>query len=293
VGKLWIWVCFVTVFLSFGIIFSSDDSFIFRGNPLSFLKSFKDVKLTFPTNIPDKNVTIKLKTRPGLIRPNLKAALEFLKSNYSHMEEYKNDIYDCKQFALRIYDDAQLNNFEVKYVIISLLGQSEGHALAAIQTSDAGLLYVDFTPFILMDRAQKPSRTVAQVEEGKPYVRVPIDFLDKNFRNEPKDFQAYQVHMHKAEGEITQYNDQLTHLENRKKSLEGKIGNFNSKVSKGVTRDDAAALKREQDSLQREVEEVNNNFDILNVKENLLKKSYSTLDWIGKDWIVQTVKLVP
>ncbi len=292
----YLWTCcaVVAVGLCFFVVscFQAGEDFVFNGSAVSFLKSFKETRLVFPTDDPNKNVSISIKTRPGLIRPNLSAALSFLNQNYAHTEIYQRDIYDCKQFAYRLFQDLQEANFESRYVIISLRGEDEGHALAAIETSDAGLLFVDFTPFITAEgTGQKSTRTVVQVQEGKQYTRIPIEKLNPKFSNSESDFSAYGEILKEGNEEIKRFNFRIAELEEHKKQIEKQIGDFNQKTSApGFQRSES--LAQEQATIRTAIDAINAKFDSLTFEEQRIRNSYA-LDWIGSAWVVKSIKMIP
>lgn len=237
-------------------------------------------------------MTISIKSRPGLVRPRLESALEFIKNNYSHTATYQKDNYDCKQFAYQLYQDLQAANYESRFVIISLVGEREGHALAAIETSDAGTLYVDFTPFILLTGKQKAVRSVAQVKEGKKYLRIPLENLTAGFRNQSSDFEAFQALLDEGEARIKRHNWQVDELEAHKKQIEKEIDEFQANTKNGVSPREYQRFVEEKENLERSVTQVNEKYDQLILDEQLLRNN-SYLDWVGKGWIVKSIKMVP
>ena len=272
---------------------NTESSYFFEGNPISFFKSLQEVQVTFPTSVPGREITFKFKTRSGTVKPDIKEAILFLKSNYSYMETYRRDYYDCKQFAYRLYQDAQEHNFEVRYAILSLVGQKEGHAVTVVETSDGGELFVDFTPYITANDKQKPSRTISQVKEGRPYIRIPLEIIGENFKNSDQDFIEYQNTLTKAEEEVKSYNSQIDTVNTQKSALESRIVSFKEKVQRGVAAENYNAMKSEQDSIEQDANSINAKFDELNSEEERLRSTYYAYDWVGKDWIVKSIKIVP
>lgn len=263
-------------------------------SPVGFLKGLNQVNISFPTDDPNQDVRFKFKKKQGAIRPSLSEALRFVSMNGGYDKTYIRDKYDCKQFAYQLFLDAQKENYEAQFVILRLKNEEEGHALTVIHTLDAGPLYVDFTPFLTNDDLQKPAQTIALVKEGHPYIRIPLQALERNFSNSNMDFEMYRAKMEKGEREVKNYNNLVTSLEEQKRAVQQKIGNFNSKVKNSqIVRANFENIKNEQGSLEREVNEINARYDHLNFEEARIRNMYYFSNWIGKAWVVESVKQVP
>lgn len=291
---LWCCMSILGTILIIGSCTNSYGEFDLSQSPIGFLKGLNEINVSFPTDDPNKDVRLKFRKKQGAIRPTLSQALAFVRQNSGHRERYQRDVYDCKQFAHKLFEDAQKENFEAHFVILKLKNEEEGHALTAINTVDAGMLYVDFTPFVTGTNSQKPSQTLAFVKEGHPYIRIPLEALGSRFSNSQADFEAFHANIEKGEREVQNYNQQVQSLEEQKKAVAARVGNFNSKVQNGqVVAANYNSVKGEQDELQREVEALNARFDHLNFEEARIKNLYFFADWVGKSWVVDSFKLVP
>ncbi len=291
---MWCCMSILGTILIIGSCTNSYGEFDLSQSPIGFLKGLNEITVSFPTDDPNKDVKFKFKKKQGAIRPTLSQALTFIRQNSGYRERYQRDTYDCKQFAYRLFEDAQRENFEAHFVILKLKNEQEGHALAAINTVDAGMLYIDFTPFLADDNTQKPSQTVAFVKEGYHYIRIPMEALGARFANTQMDFETFQANIEKGEKEVQNYNQQVTSLEEQKRAVEARVGSFNSKVQQGqIVAANYDHMRTEQDQLQRQVDEINARYDHLNFEEARIKNLYFFTNWVGKTWVVDSFKLVP
>jgi len=280
--------------LIIGSCTNSYGEFDLSQSPIGFLKGLNEITVSFPTDDPNKDVRLKFKKKQGATRPTLSQALTFIRQNSGYRQTYQRDTYDCKQFAHKLFEDAQRENFEAHFVILKLKNEQEGHALTAINTVDAGMLYIDFTPFLGADNTQKPSQTVAFVKEGFHYIRIPLEALGARFTNSQLDFETFQSNIEKGEKEVHNYNQQVTSLEEQKRAVEARVGSFNSRVENGrVVSANYDSVRSEQDELQKQVEDINARYDHLNFEQARIKNLYFFTDWVGKTWIVDSFKLVP
>jgi hypothetical protein len=291
---LWCCMSILSTVLIIGSCTNTYGEFDLSQSPIGFLKGLNEITVSFPTDDPNKDVRLKFKKKQGATRPTLSQALNFIRQNMGYKERYQRDIYDCKQFAHKLFEDAQKENFEAHFVILKLKNEPEGHALTAIHTVDAGMLYVDFTPFLTGDSSQKPSQTIAFVKEGHPYIRIPIEALGSRFANTQFDFENFQATIERGDKEIQNFNQQVTSLEEQKKAVEARVGNFNAKVQQvHVSAAHYENVLSEQDQLKREVEEINSRYDHLNFEQARIQNMYFFTDWVGKTWVVDSYKLVP
>ncbi|MEZ4815797.1 MAG: hypothetical protein R3A80_11405 [Bdellovibrionota bacterium] len=291
-----IWCCLsiLSTILIVGSCTNTYGEFDISQSPIGFLRGLNEVTVTFPTDVPNQTVRFKFKKKANAIRPQLKDALRFVKLNQGYKEVYKRDAYDCKQFAYNLFIDAQKENYEAGFVILRLKNESIGHAVAAIETADAGTLYVDFTPFMTKNDQQKHSQTVAFVKEGEPYIRIPLNSLSPNFTNSEADFKYFYEKVKMGEKEVKKYNELALSLEEQKKAVAAKIGKFNSKVGSGrIAAASQEAIQSEHEALQREVDDVNSRYDHLNFEEARIKSLYFFADWVGNTWVIESLKMLP
>lgn len=89
---------------------------------------------------------------------------------------YKDQKYNCENFALALRDAAQDRGFDAGYVSLSYEDESIGHALNAFDTLDHGLIYVE---------PQKDQ--IAYVKVGKPFGTIPIEAVKHRFLLCPKN----------------------------------------------------------------------------------------------------------
>jgi hypothetical protein len=120
----------------------------------------------------------------------LSKLLDFLDRGAKNDRAYKLDEYDCKHFAYQLYQDAVKEGMAVRFVAMTIQNSPIGHAFNAFLTSDAGVVFVDFTSGA---SSKNPTRTLAQknvvhAAPGDPYIRIPLQFLAADFRNDRADF---------------------------------------------------------------------------------------------------------
>lgn len=291
-----VWSC-MSILMTVMIIGSCTNSygeFDLSESPIGFLKGLNQVTVSFPTDNPEVDVKLKFKKKTGAIKPNLKQAIQFISKNEGYKKNYIRDIYDCKQFAYNLFLDAQKQNYETRFVIIDLKDKPEGHALTAIETVDAGTLFIDFTPLLTADGSQKAAQTFVYVKEGEPYIRIPIAAIEPSFNNSDMDYIVFHKKLIRGEKEVNNFNSQALYLEQKKKETLAKIDSFKSKLSRRqIARSELEQLQDEQDELQREIKDIESRYTHLDYEEYRIKTLYLFTDWIGKDWVVDKIRFVP
>lgn len=291
---LWCCASILATVLVVGSCTNSYGEFDLSESPIGFLRGLNQVNVTFPTDNPNVDVKLKFKKKQGAIRPSLATALKFVSMNQGYLKTYVRDDYDCKQFAYNLFLDAQNENYEAHFVVLDLKDEDEGHAVMSIETHDAGPLYVDFTPYLTKDGVQKAMQTVAYVKAGEPYVRIPLNAIEGNFRNSSLDFLTFKAKMEKGDREIQNYNQGVISLEQKKKEIEAKVAAFKRRTAgQRVIASNYEELKNEHKALQDEIRDINDRYTHLNYEETRIRNLYLSTDWIGKSWVIEKAKSVP
>ena len=270
-----------------------DGSILLNGNPVSYVMDLQTVKVSFDTGTPGKEIVVKLKRNSNTRKVRFAEVAEFLKKDTSYLARYTLDDYDCKGFAFKLYDNAQAEKLEVRFVIMSIRDQVVGHALTAFDTTDLGRVFVDFTPLISPEGIQKPSKRIVWVSEGDPYIRIPLENLPPGFSNTRNEFMAFKDKETQAARQLAEYNKEFDRLEPQKQELQKKMEEFGRRVGSGVPATDYEAVKTEKDRLDRDVNALNEQIDSLRRTEDRIRATFYDFDWVGKDWIINSIKLLP
>ena len=123
---------------------------------------------------------IKNSGQTNLRNPSWEELKNFVKTDNIDQVTYNIDTFACTGYATILRDRARTLGFRTAIVQVLLPGTA-GHVFDAIQTSDAGLVYIDCT------QADK----VAYIQIGQPYGMIAIDAVRYHYidtSGSPKDF---------------------------------------------------------------------------------------------------------
>jgi len=151
-------------------------------------------KMIFKNSPGAKELTQELKftMNPNARKVDFSEVLYFLNQNSSHKRDYVLDDYDCKHFAHRLISDAQKKGIKSYFVAIKLQNKEVGHAIAAFETSDWGMVFVDFTP-ASQNAKSKYQRNLIWLEEGERFLSIPLEELGMSFRYEKRSFESFHA----------------------------------------------------------------------------------------------------
>jgi hypothetical protein len=117
---------------------------------------------------------VELKNNPKAKNPPLQKLIEFIKANQVNYRTYETGKFVCTEFAVQLHNDAEAAGLRSGLVAIRFQ-QGLGHALNVFQTTDKGLVYVDCTGTTETKADRSLYDTIAYVQVGKPYGRLPLE----------------------------------------------------------------------------------------------------------------------
>ncbi len=91
---------------------------------------------------------IQLEENHAAADPTWTELVSFIASDQTDTHAYIDEEpggYMCAEFARDLHNAAEAGGIRACFVALSFAGQPVGHALAAFQTSDRGLVYIDCT----------------------------------------------------------------------------------------------------------------------------------------------------
>ncbi|WP_321416557.1 hypothetical protein [uncultured Methanomethylovorans sp.] len=106
--------------------------------------------------------------------PTWDELMTFLKKDDTDRQQYQDGVFDCTQFAERLYNNAEQAGIRAAFVTIFWCNNSTGHALNAFQTTDKGLTFVDCTGSKDKLEGRQSRDDIVYVEEGKTYGSISI-----------------------------------------------------------------------------------------------------------------------
>jgi hypothetical protein len=170
---------------------------------------------------------IELRENPAATDPTFAGLMAFVASDQTDTQGYieteSAEGYMCAEFARDLHNHAEAAGIRAAFVALTFTGKDEGHALDAFMTTDRGLVYIDCTggrmyadmPDSVTERNSmflqtQTHDTVAYIEEGQPYGRIPVNLaagLDYAFYvQHTQEWDAYVGALEKYNADVTQYN---------------------------------------------------------------------------------------
>ena len=291
----------VRICLSFAIVISlsscSDsedgDSLSFNGALISIFGDSLEMNVSFPLTNSDKSVTLKFRRNSNAKKIPLSEAIEFVKNTNAHAATYIVDVHDCKQFAYKLFQEAQAKNYSTSFVLLTIKDQEVGHALVSLDTTDAGRLFVDITPIINHEKKQILSKRIVYVDKDQQYVRIPVDALPDGFRNQPSDFISYFAQQRDSVEQIKKYNVDIEKISADKRELEARLQSFQNEINRGVAADQIAQFRDREEKFNEETRMLNTRIDEIKMDEMRINNRFVDSEWVGKDWVVKSYKLLP
>ncbi|MFC2033811.1 hypothetical protein ACFLTT_00185 [Chloroflexota bacterium] len=143
---------------------------------------------------------IELINNPNATDPTYAELITFLQEDTTDSNVYKEGVelggrdilgYVCADYAEDVHNNAEAQRIKAAWVSIDFVGEEEGHAINAFQTTDNGLVYIDCTGNTLAEKitfqleepfSQLPNRVItswdniAYVEIGKEYGTIGIEY---------------------------------------------------------------------------------------------------------------------
>ena len=118
---------------------------------------------------------VELINNPDATNPTFAELVAFLERDHTYEYPYivgpPKNAFICSDFAETVHNNAEVAGIRAAWVGIDIEGITEGHAINAFETTDLGLIYIDYTGKGLWDESRNRSSLDrrAYVEVGKPY----------------------------------------------------------------------------------------------------------------------------
>ena len=180
--------------------------------------------------------TVNLKNNKMARNPGWEELVSFLNLDDTDKGAYGFGLRVCAEFANELHDNAEKAGIKAAWVAVEFVGDAEGHAFNAFETTDRGLVFVDCTGSIPTDtvplasvdtdgtKDEPPSPTdkdrVAYVEIGEEYGLI---FLEYALSPEYGFYKDYKKERDNIDAWLEEYNQAVMEF-NQKKAI------FNSKV---------------------------------------------------------------
>lgn len=178
-----------------------------------------------------------LVNNPNARDPTWAELKAFLVQDKTEQKPYLVWDYKCGGFAETLHNNAEAAGIRAAWVAIDLSPEADDHAVAAFQTTDYGLVFIDDSAKDLMERTSlDPSRS-PKLAGGDPYCFVevgqPLGSMGINgFGGAPPHYEEYA----RAVNDITAYND-LVHR-------------YRSGLERSLSRQDVLAMEQDLPHVQ-------------------------------------------
>ena len=180
--------------------------------------------------------TVNLKNNETARNPTWEELMSFLNLDDTDRGAYGFGLQVCAEFANELHDNAEKAGIKAAWVAIEFVGDAEGHAFNAFETTDRGLVFVDCTGSLPTDTVpltsvdtdgtedEPPSPTdkdrIAYAEIGEEYGLI---FLEYALSPEYGFYKDYKKERENIDVWLEGYNETVMEF-NQKKAI------FNSKV---------------------------------------------------------------
>lgn len=172
---------------------------------------------------------IVLQYNPQAIDPSYAQLMAFLNQDNTDTIPYTST-FVCADFANKLYDDAESEGIRASVVILDGID----HAINAFQTTDSGLIYIDFTgndPSLI--QAVPPEETtfgtpdnhkkVAYLQVGEPLGLISLDTVN-NYGFQYSGYEQWENDKQLFDSDLSSYNDQMTIYNNEVEADNAKGG---------------------------------------------------------------------
>ncbi len=212
-------------------------------------------RISFPRSDGEGNVVIDLRPNPKARARSFAELMGALRASRGHLRPYVLDEYDCKHFAAALYAELQAQGFAARFAAIAWTGKEIGHAVVAVETTDQGRVFVDFTP-AGQGAESRPQKALVWVEEGDPSWRLDLDRLPYGFEFRRDTFERFDRGAKELEGNAQSLEAGAQRIEVERAALAEDAEAFSSEASSGqMTREDFEARRQALLAAQTELNE--------------------------------------
>ena len=229
-------------------------------------------------------------SKPGTVKPSFSQLLGLLRPSMASTGAYVIDKHDCKHFAYALYEELSGKGYAAHFIAVTLRGLSSGHALVAIDTTDQGRVYVDFTPRLKKDGGTTENRSLAWVEPGMNYMRLSLDHVPSGFTNERGYFEERNQ-------QVTLLKKQIDHVSDEIANLRGQIDQIQAELKPYNHQQVAPEL---YEKIQARDKELHAFVEAHNAKvsehKNLVERANDRIrevEQFDDFWVVETIKEMP
>jgi hypothetical protein len=206
---------------------------------------------------------VELKNNPEAKDVSLQQVVAFVKANQVNTHAYETGKFMCTEFALGLHDAAEAAGIRCGLVGIRFQ-QGQGHALNIFKTTDKGLVYVDCTGSPSPDSDRALFDTIAYVQIGRPYGRLPLEIG----AFDPNHYERYPYVMGlwaKSMAEQRQLQVELAKLQGQREQFKKGIAQF-QRVDEAYPGSPEAvarydALAKQEAALEKKRVEINTRYE--------------------------------
>jgi hypothetical protein len=121
--------------------------------------------------------------------PSYNELMGFLVLDNTEHAAYVPGVYECSNFAIHLYDDAEAQGAKAHIVGVQFT-DGEWHMLDAFNTTDRGTIYIDDTGYTAQQKAQGYVEVPCMVNlsVGGEYIKTPIPPVMAMFQDAPDFF---------------------------------------------------------------------------------------------------------
>ena len=184
--------------------------------------------------------TVNLKNNEMARNPTWEELVRFLNLDDTDKGAYGFGLWVCAEFANELHDNAERAGIKAAWVAVEFVGDDEGHAFNAFETTDRGLVFVDCTGAVPTDTVpitsvdtggienEPPSPTdkdrIAYVEIGEEYGLI---FLEYALSPEYGFYKDYKKERGNIYAWLEEYNEAVMEFNQKKEIFNSKVKAYN------------------------------------------------------------------
>ena len=183
---------------------------------------------------------VNLKNNETARNPTWEELVSFLNLDDTDRGAYGFGLRVCAEFANELHDNAEKAGIKAAWVAVEFMGDAEGHAFNAFETTNRGLVFVDCTGAVPTDTVpltsvdtdgtedEPPSPTdkdrIAYVEIGEEYGLI---FLEYALSPEYGFYRDYKKERDNIDAWLEEYNETVMEFNQKKAIFHNKVKSYN------------------------------------------------------------------
>ena len=184
--------------------------------------------------------TVNLKNNETARNPTWEELVSFLNLDDTDKGAYGFGLRVCAEFANELHDNAEKAGIKAAWVAVEFVGDAEGHAFNAFETTDRGLVFVDCTGSVPTDTAPLTSvdidgiedeplsptskDRIAYVEIGEEYGLILLEYA---LSPEYGFYQDYKEERDNIDTWLEEYNQAVMEFTQKKEIFNSKVKSYN------------------------------------------------------------------